>query len=263
MLNITISKERTIVENTKYELPWIIKTENFFGDVLFSLEEHFPNFSAKKLASKIVFRIRKKINNEPLDDDYTVFGCTELGTSLYNLLDFVNQKETLVLTLNDIERIRIENHMKATYLPVNFEGNESMRFEGLKTVTEIVIAALYYYAYNEYKLVRCQHCGKWFATTTRKEKYCKRISPCFGIIVKGKTPLVCEETVRNIQQKQRRRHRNIYSYLDAYAEKEEDFEYFKQESKRLRETITRSPSVENFNTYEDFLNQYPKRMVKK
>ena len=34
------------------------------------------------------------------------------------------------------------------------------------------------------------------------------------------------------------------------------------ESKKLKEAITHSPSVENFKKYEDFLNRYPKRMVR-
>ena len=125
-----------------------------------------------------------------------------------------------------------------------------------------MIAALYYYAYNEYKIVRCRHCGKWFATKTLKEQYCKRISPCFGDIIKGKTPLPCEQAVRNIKQKQSRRHKNVYSYLDISAKDQEEIEHFKTESKKLKEAITRSPSVENFKKYEDFLNRYPKRMVR-
>ena len=43
---------------------------------------------------------------------------------------------------------------------------------------------------------------------------------------------------------------------------QEEIEHFKTESKKLKEAITRSPSVENFKKYEDFLNRYPKRMVR-
>ena len=32
---------------------------------------------------------------------------------------------------------------------------------------------------------------------------------------------------------------------------------------KLKKAITRSPSVENFKRYEDFLNKYPKRMVRR
>ena len=159
--------------------------------------------------------------------------------------------------------MRISHRMTANYLPISLGEKDSMRFEGLKTVTQVMIAALYYYAYNEYKIVRCRHCGKWFATKTLKEQYCKRISPCFGDIIKGKTPLPCEQAVRNIKQKQSRRHKNVYSYLDISAKDQDEIEYFKTESKKLKEAITRSPSVENFKRYEDFLNKYPKRMVRR
>lgn len=263
MLNISIDKENTIVENTGLLCKWTLKTVDVFGNVYATLEKNFPDFKTEELGNIIVTRISKKLAGKPVDDPVKIFGCSEIGESFYELIMFIDGKTVLSPTLKDIEEMRISHRMTANYLPISLGEKDSMRFEGLKTVTQVMIAALYYYAYNEYKIVRCRHCGKWFATKTLKEQYCKRISPCFGDIIKGKTPLPCEQAVRNIKQKQSRRHKNVYSYLDISAKDQDEIEYFKTESKKLKEAITRSPSVENFKRYEDFLNKYPKRMVRR
>ena len=268
MLNISIDKVNTVVHNTKTHGKWTIDKSRFFGVVYATLERDFPNFDCSELGNIIVRRMHnefKRLNNQTVTDQDKstyIFHCEEYGVSLYDLLMFIDGQKVLSPTLKDIEDLRMLHRMTTSYLPISIDEPGSMRFEGLKTVTHVMIASLYYYAYNEYKLVRCKHCGKWFATKTLKEQYCKGISPCFGDIIKGKTPLPCEQAVRNIKQKQSRRHKNVYSYLDISAKDQEEIEHFKTESKKLKEAITRSPSVENFKKYEDFLNRYPKRMVR-
>ena len=262
MLNISIDKENTVVYNTETCRPWTIKTTRFFGVVYAALEKDFPNFDCSKMSDIVINRISNELAGKQPEKRAYLFDCEEYGISLYNLLMFIDGQTVLSPTLKDIEDLRMVHRMTTSYLPISIDEPGSMRFEGLKTVTHVMIASLYYYAYNEYKLVRCKHCGRWFATKTLKEQYCKGISPCFGDIIKGKTPLPCEQAVRNIKQKQSRRHKNVYSYLDISAKNQEEIEHFKTESKKLKEAITHSPSVENFKKYEDFLNRYPKRMVR-
>ena len=263
MLNISIGSENAVVQNPATYSQWTVKTTEIFGTVYATLERHFCHIPQDELPEKIAERIWKRIRGEADENEAWIFHVKEIGTHYFDLKSFIDDRETIVPTLKEIEEMRIRYSMTSNYLPVQFGDQDSMRFEKLASVTQVMIAILYYYAFNGYKLVRCKHCGKWFATKTLKEKYCKRISPCFGEIITGKTPLPCEQAVRNIKQKQSRRRRNIYEYLCNYATYQEEIDEFKEQCKRFREAITNAPTVKNFQEYEAFLDRYPKRMVKR
>lgn len=260
MLSITIGEEKTIVENSNTYDRYTLKTTNFFGDVYTKLEEHFPHFKSEDLPYKIIEHVRNKIAGRQVNDVH-IFGCIEIGTSLNDLINFINNKEVLSPTIKDIERMRIEQSMGTTYLPSGIT-EDSIRFEGLQNVSQVMVAALYYYAFNEYKIIRCKHCGKWFATKTLKEQYCKRESPCLGTIIKGKAPIPCEQAVQNIRQKQRRRYNNIYHYLYSYAKEQREIDYFVTQAQIFKDEIKNNPSPHNFQAYETFLDRYPKRIKK-
>ena len=61
MLNISIDKENTIVENTGLLCKWTLKTVDFFGNVYATLEKNFPDFKTEELGNIIVTRISKKL----------------------------------------------------------------------------------------------------------------------------------------------------------------------------------------------------------
>ena len=263
MITISIDQTKTIIVNPDVQAQWTLKTANAFGDIFAKLEQHFQGVSSDSVASVIIQRTIDGIADKPLADPVKILGCPELGQSFLDMESFINGKSILSPTLRDIEEMRINHFMRENYLPISLSDPDSMRFEGLKTVTQVMIEILYYYAFNEYKIVRCRHCGKWFATRTLKEQYCKRESPCFGDIIKGKESISCEQAVRNIKQKQSRRHKAIYSYLYAKNQFSVEMASFLSESYRLKDAIKEAPSVENFKRYEDFLKEYPKRTVKK
>ncbi len=270
-LNITINKESTTVQNPELYMQWTLKTVEFFGNVYATLEDDLPDYNDEESAIIVIKHLIKHgLHIEGIDDKWAddltethLFGFNEFGTTLYYLRKFINGRDTLILTWKDIEKLRIEHNMEATYLPVSIIDDDGMRFNELNSPFQVVIAVLYYYVYNDYKLVKCSHCGKWFATKTLKEKYCKRISPCFGDIITGKTPLPCEQAVRNIKQKQRVRYEAIYkSFWNYNSLKADEQKYFMNKSYEMREAINQAPTVENFKRYEDFLNSYPKRTWK-
>lgn len=251
---------------------WMYKTELFLGDAIALLEEKYPDIPTDD-ASYLRYLENDIFGASPK----TLWGLKEGCSVLRNFDRIVDKYEVaaatpyLELSIKDADNIRLYYRVNSHqyhdsffdgYANEDFVNENAVAFLELDTITKVLMAALYYYTLNGYKLVRCKHCGKWFATKTLKEQYCKRTSPCFGDVITGKTPLPCEQAVRNIKQKQSRRHKNVYSYLDISAKDQEDIEYFKMESKKLKEAITHSPSVENFKKYEDFLNRYPKRMVR-
>lgn len=239
------------------------KTPEFFGLVLEKLEFHFPDFNANLLGAHIAAHVINGLNGVTEKDPVQFFGCTELGSTLYDLLYFIGGRSVITPTLKEIEEMRISHRMAANFLPVSITDKNSMRFEDLVTVTQVMIAALYYYAYNDLKLVRCKHCGRWFATDTLKKAYCDRESPCFGSIIKGKTPLTCEQAVRNIQQKCGRIKNRIETKASqTVAAQLHDSSFlleFSTQCVPLHDAAKKSPTVSNLTNYYNFLKNTEER----
>ena len=258
MLNISINEENTIVENTSILCKWTLQTENFFGRVFEVLEKHFPLFEIQNAGSVIASSVLRGISGTT-DDTVKIFGCFEAGSTLYNLLSFVDKRSVIKLTLKDIDEMRIRYSMTSAYLPVTIGEKDSMRFEKLRTITQVVIAALYYYAYNGYKLVRCKHCGKWFATKSLKNQFCKRTSPCYGDIIKGKKALTCEAAVQNIRQNCTRLKNSIEtkanSSLAAQLGNNAFLFAFSDTCAPFQKAIAEEPTAENLTDYYRFLQK--------
>lgn len=179
MLNISIDSETAVVENPTTYSKWTVKTPEIFGTIYASLEKHFPKFETKDYGAMIVAHVIKEMRGQD-DVPMWLFHVPEIGTTLYDLKGFIDDRDIIILTLKDIEKMRIQHGMTANFLPVSLGDEDSMRFENLKSATQVSIAILYFYAFNDYRLVRCKHCGKWFATKNLKEKYCTRNSSFAG-----------------------------------------------------------------------------------
>ena len=222
-----------------------------------------------------------KLKEEQKQNSY-LFHCEEYGITLYNLLMFIDDKKVLSPTLKDIEDLRITHKMTTTYLPININQSGDMCFKDLKTVTQVMIAALYFYAYNGYKLKRCTHCEKWFATKTLKEEFCKRNSPCSDISIDGKKLLgkeqPCRKAVDTIKTRFQDRKKTIYDkwkncsikcplFDDCYTCPYEEC-VFDKKCNELCEThkqnmrkIRKSPTVANIIEYHRYLysDEMPKQ----
>lgn len=70
---------------------------------------------------------------------------------------------------------------------------------------------LHYLFLNNYKLRRCEHCEKYFATKKLKTKYCGRYSP-----YKGYEDKPCGVAVDHILKKIKKRKVNILKYMGNY-----------------------------------------------
>lgn len=266
MLEIIINEEKTIVENTVKQCKWTLNTIDFFGNVFSTLEKHFPDISPESVEQKTKTYLILKLNEQSVDQPVTIFGCTEMGATLLTLIAYIEDntkhdigtnRSYIFPTLKELEEFRITNRMTSNYLPDSFDEENSIRFSRLDTVTQVLIAALYFYAYHDYKIARCQHCGKWYATKNLKKKYCNRISPCFGFIIKGKDPLSCEQAVRNILQKCSRIKNRIETKTRqtvAAQLHENAFEdYFREQCDHFYRAAKLDPTVENLTNYHDFL----------
>ena len=207
MLNVDIDEKNIVIVNSSLGKKWTINTSEAFGLFMSKLENHFPGMNTNNASSIIAANIVNKFNNANYKN-VDFFGIEEYGQSLYQVLNYIDSSSA---TLNNqtfispefkkIEEMRISNNMNIAFLYKNTILKEGMSFTGLKSLTEVIIALLFFYSYNDYKIIRCAHCGKWFATKSLKNKYCNRISPCFDSIITGKEELSCYDAVQNIRQK--------------------------------------------------------------
>lgn len=227
-----------------------------------TLEKDFPDFKPEEMPSRIIAHVLNGLQGKKEQNPTYIFHCREIGTSLYDLISFIDGRDTIAPTLKDIEDLRIASRMTTNYLPTGIDDRNGMCFEGLKTVSQVMIAALYYYAYHDYKLVKCKHCGKWFATKTLKKEYCDRESPCFGHIVRGRESLSCEQAVRNIFQKCGRIKNRIETCarqtVSAQLHENPFLDTFYSQCLPLYDTAKRFPTVKNLTDYYNFLKDTKK-----
>ena len=200
-MNICITEQTTIIRNDNTQPPWKIQTENCFGLIYNSLERHFPNFNEDAIVTNCINYMRNSMTGKDIHPatSYKLLGRVERGHTLLFFREYFDGKESVAFSLQDVDKIRIASRMKSNYLPVSINDTTSMEFDDLTNVTQVMVALLYYYSYYGFKLVKCRHCGRWFATKSLKNQYCKQISPCCGEILKGENKS-CEQAVRQIMQ---------------------------------------------------------------
>lgn len=274
MINVKIDSERTVVKSTvkldgkEAVVPYIIRTEDFFGLIYDTGKKHFPQMTAENsteiVSKNVIASVLSRLDESPSEcgnDAATyLFGIPEHGETLQFLLDYIEQREILTPTLREVEELRISCRMTRTFLPVI--GNpEAIQFEGLRNAREVIVAVLYFYAYYQYNLVKCKHCGKWFATRNLKKQYCTRSSPCNGTIIKGDLRS-CEQAVRDIRQNCKRLRASIMSKAagatTAIANGNEFYILFPNACEELKEAEEKSPTAENLRNYYLFLKKVNK-----
>lgn len=117
------------------------------------------------------------------------------------------------------------------------------------SMQDVAFAILHYLFLNDYRLMKCEHCGKYFAKkegkNASKTKYCPRLSPYIGYT--GKT---CGDAVDTILSKIKQRKERVYKYISASYPKAAGLfceEYAVQHAKEK--------SVENLETLERILSE--------
>ena len=246
------------------------KTENFFGDIVVMLETEFPKVtnyeSAKANFSVNIISAFLKPQNSSKEPSKKIWGINEYGDTLMKIYDFIDNRTIIYPDTKEIDRLRLSNNMSNTFIASDFlDLSQGMFFTDLNNIFEVVIASLYFYAYYDYKLVRCAHCGKWFATKSLKKKYCDRISPCFGTLITGKEKLTCYDSVQNIKQKCTRIKNRIEtkasSAINSLTGNNNFNTWFPSEcEKYLIENSNRAkPDAENLIAYYNFLKETDKQ----
>lgn len=118
------------------------------------------------------------------------------------------------------------------------------------SIEDIIFSVLHYLILFDFQFTQCNHCKKYFATKTLKQKYCKRNSP-----YRGQENNPCEQAVKTVFQDFGRRKKRIYERLNNYAEDEKKISTFLDEYHELRAIARKSPTVENLEKLEQYLTQ--------
>ncbi len=223
------------------------------GNLISVLEEMFPSkagygydFAAAQAVSIVTGKQKSK----------RIWNMYEDGSALYFFNSVVGDEDYITVKLRDIEKLRISQHITKTYLPLSaVDPSEGWKVSNVKSVREVVFFLLYFYAYNDLILIRCQHCGRWFTGDTKKLKYCPRLSTFSKF-----THLTCAEAVHDIwQDLNKRKVSQIRKTLDRKMSG--SLEYYKKinEFERRRDDYVYNcklkMSVENLKEYGDFLKE--------
>lgn len=132
------------------------------------------------------------------------------------------------------------------------KGSDFRFIYSCRTIEDIMFSVLHYLTLFNYQFTQCNHCKKYFATQTLKQKYCTRKSP-----YKGQEKNQCEQAVKTVFQDFGRRKKRIYTRLSLYAkgEDEKKINTFLGEYHALRAVARESPTVENLEKLEQYLFQ--------
>jgi len=123
-------------------------------------------------------------------------------------------------------------------------------------VKDIIFSVVHYLILQKYQFNQCSHCGRYFATKTLKNKYCKRKSPYTGYgRFSSFEQTECEQAVRDILQEIRRDIRRIDDFLcDLDRENNtQNASVFGKACDIYREKMNQFYTVENLKGFEKLL----------
>lgn len=256
MLKLDITPNRAILlDNEKKGCYDLGLTKCAFGNMVSMLKTEYPYMWNLPLDKQIIEYVTKGVRGEYKHKD--IWGFKEGGSIVVFirllLEDHFDNQDKVSLDMKMVEDIRIKNGIDSCYFPrSNIDYSEGAEFKA-KRINDVIYGLLYYYALNGLKLVNCEHCGRWFATNSFKNKFCSRNS-----LVEGYTHLKCEEAVRNIKQQIRRNYSNIYSTMTTYQQNygNQKINKFLDDYAQYSERIKKRQSVKNLSECLNFLKQF-------
>lgn len=227
------------------------------GTIIEELEKEFPATSYVE-TGYTTKRIRDKLAGKNITK--TLWGFKENGFTIQAIHIFLSGRDKIELKKEEIEEFRIMYGLSVKHTHLNMcDVNEGLQVKNATSILDIVFHLLYYYTLNNLKLVKCEHCGRWFVTSNLKNKYCTRNSTIIGY-----THLNCEQAVRNIKQQCGRKKNRIETKannainLKKYSVVSSFVDDFVNECYVYLDEISKKSSVENLSNYLSFLDRVEK-----
>lgn len=262
-MDVIITPQKVTIQVNPMAVYCLGTTLNAFGNLVAVLENKFPeikSFSGDEYGNMIVDRLSKKLSGNADGEEHieNLWGLNISIDNAYGVLnfaDFFDGNDKIKLTVQDVEIWKFRHSVEKPASPLdrfNTNYDAGIRMDGVTSVCEIAYALLYYYAMNGLNLVKCEHCGRWFATDSFKHKFCSRNSP-----VPGYTHKNCEQAVQNIRQQCARVRNRVdtKARLTAATGGYPFQEWFWQECNRRTEAIKKQASAERQIEYLGFLKE--------
>ncbi|WP_028518166.1 DUF6076 domain-containing protein [Ruminococcus flavefaciens] len=280
ILELVIDKEQNCVYLQKtndetYKVLALGTIDCAFGNLLYNSFENTPeykrygsfihdNFGSKDVILEIILNDTCIEVLKPIAS----MKCTLLGTinSIYEFIYTITKgKDEYKPSLDEINMFRIQNKVHVEQQPIehgDYKNTKGMRFFEIKTIYDVFYGILYYYAYEHLKLKRCEHCGRWFVTTSFKTKYCNRKTT-----VERYSHLLCKEAAKSMKQECTRVKNRIET--KAYSSKSQRSgknkgaynKYVEEFQKKCNDYISYIPyeAAENLEAYHSFLRETEKQ----
>ena len=273
MISLTINKETNNVIILSSDVAFCLGTlEYAFGNLIYWLENDFEGIeNSPETIFDIAFAtLKDAISNLPKAkrdiSEYTktLFESPKTKSKIivraeefFYWLDYLSN-DKISLSLQDVDLIRVHRRLKHEPFPKNYSIlDKSVDFStgleaSVNSISQIFYYLLFWYAYNNLKLVKCEHCGRWFATDSFKNKYCTRKTT-----FPGYEHLPCEQAVRNIRQRCERLKNGIETKargcINGQLQKNENYLYeFWNKCGSLHDA---PPTVHNLQAYLEYLKE--------
>lgn len=255
-MDLFITPEYVTLSDFDNQLGVHFRTSEFLGDLVSAMENEYPDCTPEAVACRIKSHFKASLGGTASARS-AIYGLpSDHGSALLDFNTFIGSKNSFALdtieTLQEIERMRISNHITRTYL-IDLDGN--FHYPSISTLSQAIIAILHYYAFTRQKIARCAHCGKWFSTDNLKEKYCSRRSP-----FPGYSDYTCKTAVKAIKDGLEKRRKSEYERLRQKSDKygqlsnhQKTFNNYCSTCQDYQQKLRKGASVELLLEYKSFL----------
>lgn len=236
-------------------------TVNALGNILCILQSEFSDIVTASPQDYEKYVINSIFPTSSVDDrnicnpTKEIWGLKVSWAEVYSVQLFLKDEKQVVFTPEYAEKWRIQYRTKSVE-PLDWlhaDYDQGLRIN-IASLFDIFYGFIHYYAFHGMNLKKCEHCGRWFATTSFKKKYCSRTSPCTGY-----THLNCEQAVRNIMQNCSRIKNRIETKARNARIGSNSFIYdFALKCDPLYLDAKRRPTVKNLLAYHAFLKSVEK-----
>ena len=141
-------------------------------------------------------------------------------------------------------------------------------------LNELVYCVWHYLILHEYKSKKCEHCGKYFAVKSFKQKYCSRKSSFPDKIYLNEKVIYqknakrkrnfnysCAGVVKDVKDKLAQRKKTIYNHLVGYYDWQTATNFSNEYLKRINHVIDKGANIDNLKEFVEYLSPDNTRLM--